>query len=196
MWAGLQSQVPSQQAPEHALRGTSPSCARTVGVSSASSPTSPPPENALGEKPLVCAECGRGFSQKLNLVAHQRTHSGRSRTRAGSVGGASRRHQSGPHPAQTHTHKGTAVYNCSRLCGVLWATSPSCAMHKWSHWKRTPVYAQSAAKAFPTSHTLVPNCGMTTRGRTLHVCKACGKLQPEVPPQQTQEECVPPQTTV
>ncbi|KAF6075541.1 hypothetical protein HJG60_015507 [Phyllostomus discolor] len=29
-----------------------------------------------GEKPYVCRECGRGFTRKSDLIRHQRTHSG------------------------------------------------------------------------------------------------------------------------
>lgn len=166
-----------------------------------------------GHKPTVCKDCGRVFSQQSNLIRHQRTHSrGRSPWCVPSAGEGSARsrtswhtrgHTPGeavrvqgvwaglpppvsPHPAQTHTQgnsRTTAACAGEALQQVL-------LMHKWSHFGRELLSMPRVRPRLSPQVTPHPAPDDSPGGRR-RVQGVRARLQPEVPPQQTQEECVP-----
>lgn len=80
LFAGSEGEAFAANQPSLNMRGhtqeRSLSCALSVGKVLAT--PSCPPEDTLGEKHYVCGECGRGSSQKSNLIKHQKTHGGES----------------------------------------------------------------------------------------------------------------------
>lgn len=153
MWAGLQSQVPSQQAPELALRAQAHRVQGLWGVSSASSPTSSDTRELSGGR---SPWCGRGAARVQPEVKPRGTPEDTLEGEAIRVQGVWAgllRHQSGLiRHCSTHTREQQVPVPVVRA--RLWTAPPPCSCTSGHTWKRTPICAQSAAKAFPTRNNL------------------------------------------
>ena len=76
VWAKLQSEVRFYHTPEVTHWGEALGLQGVWAKLPSEVTSHQTPEDTHGEKPYVCGECGRCFSQNSILISHQRTHTG------------------------------------------------------------------------------------------------------------------------
>ncbi|ELW61807.1 Histone-lysine N-methyltransferase PRDM9 [Tupaia chinensis] len=124
-----------------------------------------------GEKPYVCRECGRGFSQQSHLIIHQRTHTGEKPYVCRECGrGFSRQSHLIIHQ---RTHTGEKPYVC-RECGRGFSRQSHLIIHQRTHTGEKPYVCRECGRGFSRqSHLIIHQ--RTHTGEKPYVCRECGR---------------------
>ncbi|XP_077777920.1 uncharacterized protein LOC114592217 [Podarcis muralis] len=124
-----------------------------------------------GEKPYKCPHCGRSFRSKSTLVVHQRTHTGEKPYRCQACG------KSFPVTTQLieheRTHSGEKPYQCAE-CGQSFRQRSHLKNHQKIHTGLKPFKCSYCGKGFSISSDLIRHERAHT-GEKPYQCPDCGK---------------------
>ncbi|XP_014444466.1 zinc finger protein 343-like isoform X2 [Tupaia chinensis] len=124
-----------------------------------------------GEKPYVCSECGKAYFCKSSLICHQRTHSGEKPFLCGECGKAYSC-KSGLIFHQK-THSGEKPFVCSE-CGKAYSYKSGLIFHQRTHSGEKPFLCKECGRAFASKSNLIFH-QRTHSGEKPFVCKECGR---------------------
>ncbi|XP_049657472.1 zinc finger protein 672-like isoform X1 [Accipiter gentilis] len=153
-------------------RGSRRSCPAEVPVGWTSSPVavvSPLP--AGSRQCYLCAECGKGFTQRSALSKHRRIHSGERPHQCGDCG--KRFLQRSDLTIHQRRHTGERPYGCPE-CGRRFSVSSNLAKHRRAHLGQRPFPCPSCGKAFTQRSELVIHQRLHT-GERPYCCPLCAK---------------------
>ncbi|KAJ8789806.1 hypothetical protein J1605_021764 [Eschrichtius robustus] len=124
-----------------------------------------------GEKPYVCSECGKGFTVKSNLIVHQRTHTGEKPYVCSECakGFTMKRYL----VVHQRTHTGEKPYLCSE-CGKGFTVKSNLIVHQRSHTGEKSYICSECGKGFTVKRTLIIH-QRTHTGEKSYLCNECGK---------------------
>nr|XP_056717909.1 zinc finger protein ZFP2-like [Euleptes europaea] len=124
-----------------------------------------------GEKPYKCSHCGRSFRSKSTLVVHQRTHTGEKPYQCRECG------KSFPVTTQLieheRTHSGEKPYECAE-CGQTFRQRSHLKNHQKIHTGLKPFKCSYCGKGFSISSDLIRHERAHT-GEKPYQCPDCGK---------------------
>uniref|UniRef100_A0ABM5FV13 Zinc finger protein 420-like n=1 Tax=Pogona vitticeps TaxID=103695 RepID=A0ABM5FV13_9SAUR len=124
-----------------------------------------------GEKPYKCSECGKSFVQVSNLTAHKRTHTGERPYGCSECGKSFSR--SDHLTLHQRTHTGEKPYMCLE-CGKSFSQSTDLTSHQRIHTGEKPYKCLECGKNFSRSYRLTIHQRMHT-GEKPYNCLECGK---------------------
>ncbi|XP_028705194.2 histone-lysine N-methyltransferase PRDM9 [Macaca mulatta] len=124
-----------------------------------------------GEKPYLCRECGRGFSRKSSLRCHQRTHTGEKPYLCRECGRGFRDNSSLRYHQRTHT--GEKPYLC-RECGRGFSNNSGLCYHQRTHTGEKPYLCRECGRGFSDNSSLHRH-QRTHTGEKPYLCRECGR---------------------
>ncbi|KAL1023840.1 hypothetical protein UPYG_G00046980 [Umbra pygmaea] len=123
------------------------------------------------ERPFVCKQCGKGFSQINNLKKHQVCHNGRDRDHTCKECGKVFRHVQSLRNHMTSAHSFDADLDCG-TCGKTFFAKNALDAHSNTH--NRAFCCEVCGKAFSTKQILKSH-QLTHTGERPYICDYCGK---------------------
>ncbi|CAM4563521.1 unnamed protein product [Lepidochelys olivacea] len=123
------------------------------------------------ERPHKCPICGKGFNRKLNLIRHQRIHTGEKPYKCGECGKSF--HDSSNLARHEGLHLGLKPYKCPE-CGKSFSVKSNLNRHQRIHTGEKPYDCPKCGKSFNDSSNLARHQRIHT-GEKPYNCPKCGK---------------------
>ncbi|XP_050812690.1 uncharacterized protein LOC127052759 [Gopherus flavomarginatus] len=123
------------------------------------------------ERPYKCPICGKGFNLKLNLIRHQRIHTGEKPYKCGECGKSFS--DSSNLARHERLHLGLKPYKCPE-CGKSFSVKSNLIRHQRIHTGEKPYECPKCGKSFNDSSNLARHQRIHTVEKPYN-CPKCGK---------------------